>query len=553
MIPETAQAAAIIAGALLVVAFVIVIALKSLIIIVPPNAAAVVTGRKRQLTDGTKVGYRTVIGGRTLRIPIFEGVQYLSLETFPLELTVNNAFSKGNIPLDIEAIANVKMASEPESVFNNGVERLLGKTENEIRAIARDTLMGNLRGVLATLTPEQVNEDRLGFAKALTEDAGEDLSALGLRLDVLKIQNVSDQRGYLAAIGRKKTAEAVRDAEMAEAQAAAETRRAQAEALRDAEIAEANAQADMRQAKASAQREAEVAEVQAESLTREAQAAAEQEAEIAEANAKGATREAQAQAEEQARIAEAQAGARTRQAQADAKQSAEVKEAGADILIAEANNTLRVREAELAEEAEKAEKTAKVRAEQAEVLAQRALEEERVEKEKIRLQADVVAPATAQREAAIAEAQGDAAPILEEGKARAEAFHLLFQEVKGGGPDAVAVFLADKLPELLDISVEAVSGIDIERLIVMDGGEGQGVSKAANQRLQSAFGTIESLTAAIGIDIQGVLAAAAARQLGTGSNGASEPATEEAVAAGADTSDAQGVVVNPDGTVVDRD
>jgi len=476
---ETLQASGLAAVSLIVVAVIAVIALKSLIVIVPPNAAAVITGRSRQLTDGTKVGYRAVIGGRAFRFPIVEEVQWLSLETFPLEITVNNAFSRGNIPLDIEAIANVKMASEPESVFNNGVERLLGKTENEIRAIARDTLMGNLRGVLATLTPEQVNEDRLGFAKALTEDAGEDLSALGLRLDVLKIQNVSDQRGYLAAIGRKKTAEAVRDAEMAEAEAAAQTRTAQAEALRDAEIAEANA--------------------------------------------KSATREAQAEAEEQARIAEAQAVARTRQAQADAKQSAEVKEAGAEIQIAEANNQLRVREAELAEEAEKAEKTAKVRAEQAEVLAQRALEEERVEKEKIRLQADVVAPASAQREAAIAEAQGDAAPILEEGKARAEAFHLLFDEVKRGGPDAVAVFLAEKLPELMDISVEAVSGIDIERLIVMDGGEGQGVSKAANQRLQSAFATIESVSTAIGIDIQAVLAAAAARQLETGGNGAEVP------------------------------
>lgn len=514
----TLQGAAIAAVSLIVVAVIAVITLKTLIIIVPPNAAAVVTGRKRQLSDGTTVGFRSVIGGRTMRIPLLEDVQWISLETFPLEITVNNAFSKGNIPLDIEAIANVKVASQPEWVFNNGVERLLGKTEGEIQTIARDTLMGNLRGVLATLTPEQVNEDRLGFAKALTADAGEDLSALGLKLDVLKIQNVSDQRGYLAAIGRKKTAEAVRDAEMAEAEAAAETRRAQAEALRDAEIAEANAEADTRQAKATAKREAEVAEAQAGSETREAQALA----------------------EEQAKIAEAQAVARTRQAQADAKQSAEVKEAGADIQIAEANNELRVRRAELDEEAQKAEKTAIVRAEQAEVLAQRALEEERVEKEKIRLQADVVAPAAAQREAAIAEAQGDAAPILEEGKARAEAFHLLFEEVQQGGPDAVAVFLAEKLPELLDISVEAVSGIDIERLVVMDGGSGQAVSNAANQRLQSAFGTIEALTSAIGIDIQGVLAAAANRHLGTGGNGSPAPATADEAAAEAAPVDADG-------------
>ncbi len=463
-IPEELMTVIVAAVITLIVITVAVWAIKALIVIVPPNAAAVVTGRKRQLLDGTDVGYRAVIGGRTMQVPIVEQVQWLSLETYPLEISVHNAFSKGNIPLDIEAIANVKIASEPEAVFNNAVERLLGKTEKEIQSIARDTLMGNLRGVLATLTPEQVNEDRLGFAKALAEDAGEDLSALGLRLDVLKIQNVSDQRGYLAAIGRKKSAEAVRDAEMAEADAAAETRRAQAEALRDAEIAEAEATARTRQAKASAEREAEVAEAQAESATREAQA--------------------------------------------QARMVAEVKEAEADIEIAEADNSLRVRKAELAGEAETVERTTRVKAQQAEVQAQRALEQERVEKEKVRLRADVVEPAEAAREAARAKAVGDAALTLEQGRANAEAFRLLLDQVRAGGEAAFGVFVADKLPELLATSVDAVRGIDIERLIVLDGGDGNGVNNAANQRVRSALGTIESLGAAVGLDLQAILARA---------------------------------------------
>jgi len=139
---------------LLIVVVVAVMTLKSLIVIVPPNMAAVLTGRKRKLASGDTVGYRSVIGGRTLRVPIIETVQYTSLETFPIEISVSNAFSKGNIPLNVEAIANVKIASEPETVFNNAVERILGKTEEEIVSMAKDTLMGNLRGVLATMTPE---------------------------------------------------------------------------------------------------------------------------------------------------------------------------------------------------------------------------------------------------------------------------------------------------------------------------------------------------------------------------------------------------------------
>src|SRR5688572_24047836 len=107
----------IVAGIVVVAAILIaVVTLKALIIIVPPNMAAVITGRQRTLIGGERaIGYRTVIGGRTIRIPIIESVHYLSLETIALEIQVTNAFSKGNIPLSVQAIANVKIASEPET------------------------------------------------------------------------------------------------------------------------------------------------------------------------------------------------------------------------------------------------------------------------------------------------------------------------------------------------------------------------------------------------------------------------------------------------------
>lgn len=411
---------------ILVVVVVAVMTIKSLIVIVPPNMAAVLTGRNRKLHSGEEVGYRSVSGGRAMRVPIIETVQYVSLETFPIEISVTNAFSKGNIPLNIEAIANVKIASEPETVFNNAVERILGKTEEEIMSMAKDTLMGNLRGVLATLTPEEVNEDRLGFASALSEDAGEDLSALGFHLDVLKIQNVSDERGYLEAIGRKKSAEAVRDAEIAEADAAAETR----------------------------------------------------------------------------------------QRQATARQVAEVKEAEADVTIAEAQNLLRVRKAQLDQEAQIAERTALVKAQEAEVEAQKALEARRVEREQLRLQADVVEPANAERAAAKVRAEGEAAPILERGRASAEALRMLYEQVKDGGDEAFAVLLAEKLPELLNTAVGAVEGVDIDRVVVLDGGGGEGVSNAVNQRVHGALGTMEALSSAVGVDIQEVLQNASKRVSG---------------------------------------
>jgi flotillin len=421
--PDLMSGAFALAVAILVVVVVAVMTIRSLIVIVPPNRAAVLTGRERKLISGERVGYRSVIGGRTLRVPILEAVQHMSLETFPVEISVANAFSKGNIPLNIEAIAAVKIASQPETIFNNAVERLLGKTEQEIWNLAKDTLMGNLRGVLATLTPEEVNEDRLGFARALAEDAGEDLAALGFHLDVLKIQNVGDERGYLEAIGRKRAAEAVRDAEIAEADATAETR----------------------------------------------------------------------------------------QRQASARQIAEIKEADASVRIAEAQNKLRVRKAELDREAQIVERTSQVAAQEAEVEAQKALESRRVERETLRLKADVVAPANAELAAAKARAEGDAAPILEKGRATAQVLQMLYDQVKAGGEQAYAVFLAEKLPELLATSVGAVQGVDIDKVVVIDSGGGTGVSNAVNQRVQGALGTVEAISSAVGVDISSVLRGAAAK------------------------------------------
>src|SRR5690606_38362800 len=129
---------------------------------------------------------------------------------------VENAFSRGGTPLEVQGIANVKIASDPPQVFNNAVERLLDLELTEVHRIAKDTLEGNLRGVLATLSPEEVNEDRLKFANELIEEADADLKRLGLQLDMLKIQNVTDRTGYLDSIGRAKNAEILRIAARSE-------------------------------------------------------------------------------------------------------------------------------------------------------------------------------------------------------------------------------------------------------------------------------------------------------------------------------------------------
>ncbi|MEM9926235.1 MAG: SPFH domain-containing protein [Cyanobacteria bacterium P01_D01_bin.50] len=210
--------------------------LKSCLCVCKPNEVIVISGRKWKTKDGQEVGYRVLSGGRAIRIPIVEKIRRMDVTTMPVPVEVKNAYSKGGTPLNIQAIANVKLSSNPE-IIGNAIERFLRSERNEILRVARETLEGNLRGVVATLTPEQVNEDRLQFAESITSDVSRDLMKLGLQIDTLKIQNVSDNVDYLSSIGRKRIAMIVRDAEIAESNAIREAETVEARCQQEAEVA----------------------------------------------------------------------------------------------------------------------------------------------------------------------------------------------------------------------------------------------------------------------------------------------------------------------------
>ena len=238
------QSDAVIGGA--VTLFVVLVALnlisRWMIRICRPNEMLVVTGsRSNQGQQGVK-GYRVVAnGGWTFVKPILETARRMDVTLLPVLVEVNNAYSKGGTPLNIQAIANVKVSSDP-AVRNNAIERFLGRDSAEIVQVAKENLEGNLRSVLAQLTPEQVNEDRLRFAEQIADEVGADLRRLGLQLDTLKIQSVSDDVDYLNSISRRRVAQIVRDAEIAEAEAIGQAERLEAEMEEVAEVVRTEAE-----------------------------------------------------------------------------------------------------------------------------------------------------------------------------------------------------------------------------------------------------------------------------------------------------------------------
>jgi flotillin len=387
----------------------VLISIRAFIVICPPNLVAVISGRSKE----GESGYRVLRGGRTLRIPLLEKVDWMELNTIAIDVSVQNAYSKGAIPLSVQAVGNVKISSR-EGVLDNAIERFLGRPTEYVQKIAKETLEANLRGVLATLTPEEVNEDRLKFAQTLIDEADDDMRTLGLDLDVLKIQNVTDEVDYLDSVGRRRTAQVIMEARVAEAERQTEAQEAEAGARRRAEIAQVNA----------------------------------------------------------------------------------------NLEIVERSNALRVREAELEALAVAKEREAEVAGEKAKAVAEQSLETERIELQKRRLEADVITPARAEKEAKELRAKGEAAKIIEDGAAQIEVFKRLIEQYQAAGEDAQQIFVLNMLPDLLGQIVETVKGVAIDKVTVIDSGNGsQGIPDFMSQLPAAVIKLTEQVETATGINI----------------------------------------------------
>jgi flotillin len=391
--------------AVVVVGFV-VYTLKNLLLVSSPNEVLILSGGTHRVGEKV-VGYRAIRGGRAVRIPLLESVDRMDLSNIPIEILVKGAYSKGGIPLNIQGIAHVKLPGE-EPRLSNAVERFLGRSRNEILGVARETLEGNVRGVLAQLTPEQVNQDKAAFADKLLDEAEHDLHRMGLVLDTLKIQNVTDDANYLNSSGRMSGANVRMSASIVEARTQAEAAEQKADnwarsevAKIDADLAIARQETDKRIKDALSKREAMIFEARGQVLAQIAQARAE-----------------------------------------ISRQTA------------------------------------------------RALQVER------QLVADVIQPADAERRSLEEQARGDAAKIIELGRAEAEALKLLVAEFRKAGPNAREVLALQQMMPLLPEISGARRATKIASLSVLPGDE-SGEGNLARRAISAAA----QIRAATGLDL----------------------------------------------------
>jgi flotillin len=480
---------------------------------VAPNVVAVFSGRKRKLADGRMVGYRMVRGGAALRIPLLEKVDYLSLNVMTIPLEIKRAYTGKGVPVSVKAVANVKVRSD-EASLHAAAERFLGMTYKDMHGVIFQTLEGHLRSILGTLTVEEVNSDRQSFAQKLTSEAGVDLEKMGLGVDVLTIQEVSDEEDYLNALGKRRTAEVKRDATIGEADATRDAKIRSAAALQEGEKARLEAQANISQS-------------ERDMAIRQAQYAAEVETEKARAAQAGPLAQAKAR---QGVVAEEVKVERTRTQEMISVQEQEVQRKQRELEATVIKPAEAERQAAIVRaEATKSAATLEAEGRRAALIALAEAEQEKLRKEGAGRAAalEVEGKAEAAKIEAIGLAQAKA--IEAQGVAEATAILRKAEAWKQFNEAARLQTILEKLPGIIQASSGVFSAVsapmgNIDKLVVIDQGTGQAAGRLAQTGPAVVFQFLQQLQA-LGLDVPTVL-----EQLGIKKNGdsqAPEPAPEK--------------------------
>ena len=403
----------------------------------PSDKILVIYGKTGKNKEGGISSARCIHGGASFIWPVFQSYAFLDLTPISIECNLTNALSKQNIRVDVPCRFTVGISTEPDNM-TNAAERLLGLTTDDIRNIATDILFGQLRLVIATMDIEEINADRDKFLANVSTNVEAELRKIGLKLINVNVTDIRDESGYIEALGKEAAAKAINDA-----------KKSVAEQNRYGETGKAMADKDTR---------VNVAAADADAVK------GENSAKIEIANSDALRREKQAEAERIAVAAE------------------------------------KVQAAKALEEAYKSERDAELA---------------RAEREKATQQANIVVAAQIEKEKAIIDAEAEAEQIRRKAKGEADAIfakmdaqargtlEILSKQAQGFGQlvaaaggdaqQAITMLITDKLPELVATQVEAVKGINIDKVTVWDSGNGTNGKTATSNFISGMMKSVPPL------------------------------------------------------------
>lgn len=403
----------------------------------PSDKIMVIYGKVGTNKDGSARSAKCIHGGAAFVWPVIQAYEYLDLTPISINVDLANALSHQNIRVDVPSRFTVGISTEP-GTMQNAAERLLGLKLTEIQELAKDIIFGQLRLVIATMDIEEINTDRDKFVEAVYHNVETELKKIGLRLINVNVTDITDESGYIEALGKEAAAKAINDA-----------KKSVAEKNRDGAIGESQAVKDQR-------------------------------IQVAEANASAIA------GENESKAAIAQSDATRREVEADALRRATAAE--------------KIAEAKALEEAYAAQQQAEEARAQRDAATQQAdiIVKAKIEKERMELEAEAEAEQARRR----ARGEADAIYATMEAQARgaqeilakqAEGFKKLV-EAAGGDPNcAVQLMLADKIEELLKTQVEAIKNLKIDKVTVWDSMGGKDGGSTTSNFLSSMMKSIPPL------------------------------------------------------------
>jgi flotillin len=475
----------------------------------PSNKVLVIFGK---VSGGNTA--RCIHGGAAFVWPLIQDHQYLDLEPIQIEVPLKGALSAENIRVNVPSVFTVAIGTDPE-LMQNAAIRLLGLNTVDIKQQAADMIFGQLRQVIASMQIQEINRDREKFLQNIQTSLEPELKKIGLVLINVNITDITDESGYIEAIGRKAASQAVQQAKVAVAEQEKLGQIGVAEAEREKSIQVANAVKLREIGTRENQREQAVrlAQLDKEQKVGEQTAVFERDAQVKEAQRQQAVRIAQLDKEQ--KIGEQTAGfereaqvkdaeRKMRVALADANAKAVAGEALAQAEIAGAQATLQVKQAEAYQigETKKREAEAAVQEAQNRAMAKAALAQaERIEAER---RAAVEAPAKAEKAKTIVEAEAEAEKRRIEAEGQAQAtfakleaeargqYEMLAKKAEGlkriieacgGSQQAFQLLMLEHLDGLAQASAKAISGIKFDKVVVWEGngnGNGNGTTNTAH-------------------------------------------------------------------------
>lgn len=420
---------------------------------------------------------RCIHGGGALVWPLIQDWEYISLTPININIDLRNALSQQNIRVNVPSMFTVGVSTE-EAIMSNAAERLLKLGADEIENMAKEIIFGQLRLTVASLTIEQINQDRESFLLAIRKNVEPELNKIGLYLINVNIIDIVDASGYIDAIGKKAAAEAINQAkiDVAVQEKIGAVGQAEANREREVSVAENAAQAEKGKKKAEADKRIFIQGQETEAASGEAQAFKTKEIAVAQNKAEAAMGTKKADAEQRVFI--------------QAQEALAVKgENEAEAQIAAYNAELAMAQAVATQKGEVAKREALVEIQKAQAKseAERLNAAEVVQKEIEKRKIEIAAEAEAQRLRKEAQGQADATLAKYEARAKgirqvleakAAGYQTMVASCNGDAKKAATFLLVEKLPELVDKQVEAIKNLKISKVIVWENGGAQGGSTA---------------------------------------------------------------------------